>query len=455
MIGRLIRLAGRWLGNTWAEVKSSTDASLLGGARFLGLLYGPIDRRLRIDQALRKALAYRLPAHAGWRHALGGITYLLFIVLVVTGVLLSLYYRPSAQEAYHSIQHLVSQVSFGWLIRDLHVWSANLIVVAIMAHMARVFFDAAYKPPRETNWVVGLVLLGVVLAFGATGYLLPWDQWAYWTVTEVLNALARVPVIGPPVASALTGDVIVSGATLSRYFALHVVVLPWVAFALLAYHFTLIRRRGIAPPRGVAQAPKPAALTPEDTLSDLERKAPAEDEPERTPEGIPFFPNHLLRSLIVAVIGIAVVVSLAALYPRPVGDIANPYAIPDELVSTWVVVDVSLALIRFLGAWGLGLFTLLGLALVLLPLFDRGPERRLRQRPLVAALGVIFFVGFIAAWLAGRQIRSVPPSAATMPGLLEQEDRPPVPGLPIPAIGPTPLRPGAPPDTAGQDQGES
>jgi len=228
-----------------------------------------------------------------------------------------------------------------------------------------------------------------------------------------------------------------------------------VAFALLAYHFTLIRRRGIAPPRGVAQAPKPAALTPEDTLSNLAGEAPAEDEPDRTPEGIPFFPNHLLRSLIVAVIGIAVVFSLAALYPRPIGDIADPYAIPDALVSTWVVVDVALALIRFLGAWGLGLFTLLGLALVLLPLFDRGPERRLRQRPLVTALGVMFFVGFIAAWLAGRQIRSVPPSAATTPGLLEAEDRPPTPGLPIREIGPTPLRPQTLPDTAGQDQGES
>ncbi|MFQ6047535.1 MAG: cytochrome b N-terminal domain-containing protein, partial [Gemmatimonadales bacterium] len=231
----------RWLAQTWEDLKESTDASLLGIARFLGLLYGPIDRQLRIDAALRRSLSYRLPPHVGWRHALGGVTYLLLIVLIVTGVLLSLYYRPSAQEAYPSIQHIVSEVSFGWLVRDLHVWSASLIVIAALAHMARVFFEAAYKPPRETNWLVGLLLLVTVLAFGATGYLLPWDQWAYWTVSEALVALERVPLVGGLLVGALAGDEIVSGATLSRYFALHVIVLPWLVFALLIFHYTLLR----------------------------------------------------------------------------------------------------------------------------------------------------------------------------------------------------------------------
>ena len=108
----------------------------------------------------------------------------------------------------------------GWLVRDLHVWSANLIVIALLAHMARVFFAGAYKPPRETNWLVGLLLLFVVLGFGATGYLLPWDQWAYWTVTEVLDTASRVPVLSLGV-DLLRGDVIVSGATLGRFFAWH------------------------------------------------------------------------------------------------------------------------------------------------------------------------------------------------------------------------------------------
>ncbi len=371
----------RWLAQFWADLKASTDPGLLGVARFLGLLYGRIDRSLPIDQALRKALGYRLAGHVGWRHALGGITYLLFIVLVVTGVLLSFYYRPSVQEAYPSIQYIVTEVPMGWLVRNLHVWSANLIVLAILAHMARVFFHATYKPPRETNWVVGVLLLLVVLAFGTTGYLLAWDQWAYWTVTEVLGTMSRAPLLSLA-ASVLQGDVIVSGATLSRFFALHVILLPWVAFALLLFHFNLVRRHGIAPP-------------PEATAS--------------AGEGTRFFPNHLLRSFIVGILVLAVTFSLAALYPRAVGDPADPFQLPEELVSSWIVVDVALALIRYLGVWGFSLFTLLGISLALLPLFDRRPERRLRKRPLALALGLVFFAGFLVAWVAGRQLESLPP----------------------------------------------
>jgi quinol-cytochrome oxidoreductase complex cytochrome b subunit len=260
-------------------------------------------------------LRYRLATHVGWRHVFGGITYLLFIVLVVTGVLLSFYYRPSPQEAYPSIQYIVSEVPMGWLVRGLHVWSANLIVIAVLAHMARVFFAGAYKPPRETNWLVGLLLLFVVLGFGATGYLLPWDQWAYWTVTEVLDTASRVPVLSLGVYL-LRGDVIVSGATLGRFFAWHVIVLPWIAFALIVFHFMLVRRHGIAPPEG--------------TQSSAEG-------------GMRFFPNHLLHAFIVGVWVLAVTFSAAALFPRPVGDPANPFVIPETIVSSWIVVDVSLA----------------------------------------------------------------------------------------------------------------
>jgi len=374
-----------WVGQLWADVKASTDSSLLGVARWLGLLYGPIDRRLPIDQALRKAMAYRLPAHVRWKHALGSITYLLFAILVITGVLLSFYYRPSAQEAYPSIQYIVSEVSFGWLIRDMHVWSASLIVVVVLAHLARVFFEMVYKPPRETNWLIGMLLLIVIIAFGATGYLLPWDQWAYWTATEVLGSYEKIPVVGSLITALLTGDVMISGATLSRYFALHVIVLPWIAFALLAFHFALVRRHGIAPP-----------------VNGNETNAP----------GQPFYPNHLLRSLITAVLVVTLVITFAVLFPRPVGDPANPYDVPSELVTTWGPVNIGLAVVRYLGPWGVIGFVVLGLALVFLPVFDRGPERHLRRRPLPLALGVVFAVTLLLGWLAGRQIRSVSPTVA-------------------------------------------
>ena len=391
-MGRAWQAIQQWLSEFWDDLKASTDAGLLAVPRFLGLLYGTIDARLPIDQAFRKALGYRLPSHVGWRHALGGIAYLLFFVLVVSGVLLAVHYRPSVSEAYPSVRHIVSGVTLGWLIRDLHVWAANLVVIAVLAHMTRVFVDAAHKPPRETTWFAGILLFFVVLAFGATGYLLPWDQWAYWAVTEALHVAEGVPLIGTPVVNLVRGDPIVSGATLSRFFAVHVIVLPWLAFALLAFHFTVIRRHGIAAPkRGLAP----------------------------TGPGRRFFPNHLLRSFMVAVLVCAVVISAAALWPRPLGDPADPTRLPTTVRSTWIAVDVSRALAHYVGAWGFAAFTLLGVGLALMPLFDRGPERQLRRRPVVAALGAVFLVGFLAAWLAGRQLRSVPPPAAlqhTLPG---------------------------------------
>ncbi len=379
----LWRAARQWAAQFWADLKVSTDAGVLSVARFLGLLYGPIDARLPINEAFRKALNYRLAPHVSWRHALGGIAYLLFILLVLTGVLLSVHYRPSPQEAYASIQHIVSEVTLGWMMRDLHVWAANLVVLAVLAHMARVFFDAAYKPPRETSWLVGVGLLFLVLAFGATGTLLPWDQGAYWTVTEALNGLAGVPLFGGLAVGMLRGDPIVSGATLSRFFAVHVIVLPWFAFALLMFHFTVVRRHGIAPPK----------------------------HPPANPEssGRRFFPNHLLRSFSVAAVVCALMVTLAAFWPRPVGAPANPATAPDSLLATWIVVDVSRALTYYLGGWGFVGFTLLGLSLALVPLFDRGADRDLRRRPAVAALGIAFFLGFILLWLVGSRLRDRPP----------------------------------------------
>jgi len=367
-----------WLVQFWEDLRQSTDPSLLGIARLLGLLYGPIDGRSRIDVSLRKALGYRLPAHVTWRHALGSIAYLLLMVQVATGVLLVFYFRPSAQEAYASIQYIQSQAPFGWLIRGLHVWCASLLIVVLLAHLARVFFGGAYKPPRETNWLIGVGLFGVVLAFGASGYLLPWDQWAYWTFSEGLELVSAIPVVGGLVTELLRGYSLVSGSTLSRQFALHVVLLPWLLFVLLGLHFTLIRRHGITPPPGR----------------------------ETSEPGVRFYPVHLMRSLMVAAVTLAVLITLATWFTRPVGPPADPGEMPRDLISTWLIVDIGRTLGHFLGGWGVALFVLLGVALALLPLFDRGPERRLRERPLVLAAGIAFFAVTLVTWGVGRTLQS-------------------------------------------------
>lgn len=407
-------LARSWMQRLWADIRASTDASVLGVLRFLGLLYGPIDTRLPIDQAFRKALSNRVPRHADWRHAFGGITYLLFVLLVGTGVLLSFYYRPSAEEAYQSVQHIVSGISFGWLMRDLHSWCANLVVLAALVHMARVFFSGAYKPPRETNWLIGLLLLLVIFVFGATGYLLPWDQWAYWTTTQGLEAVGQLPLIGGWMTAVLRGDPLVSGATLSRFFALHVIVLPWLALGLLVLHFQLLRKHGIAAPRGE------------------ERAAGSPTSDREATDGVPFFPNHLLRSISVAVLVIAVAITAAVLRPRDVAPPADAGHPPPVLHATWVVADVSRALFYYLGGWGFGAFLVLGLVLITLPLLDRAPERRLRRRPVVAGLGIAFFFGFAVAWGAGWHLRTAPSSAELSPLVVPLDSGSSLPTAPKP-----------------------
>jgi quinol-cytochrome oxidoreductase complex cytochrome b subunit len=410
------RVAG-WLGQFRADVKASLDPGLLRILRLFGLAYGPIHRRVPIDQAFREVVRNPVPSHVGWAHLFGWAAYLLFMLLVVSGVLLALYYRPAVGEAYASIQHIVSNVRMGWLMRDVHVWSASLIVIAVLAHMARVFFSGAYQPPRESVWLVGLFLLLLILAFGATGYLLPWDQWSYWTVTEALGTLGVLPIAGSFLVRILTGADFVWGATLSRFFAIHVIILPWFVFGLLGFHISMARRHGPAPPaRGALK-----------------------DDP-----GVPFYPTHLMRNFVVGVLVTTAVITLAALYPRPVGDPANALQLPEEIVSTWVVVDVTRALLHYLGTWGLGLVMLLGLSLALIPLFDRRGGRRLRERPLAVALTSAFFLVFLVAWVVGRQLHAPP-----APELLTPAPEVVVPtdaGTPIPELGPEPVRPAPPPD---------
>jgi quinol-cytochrome oxidoreductase complex cytochrome b subunit len=178
----------------------------------------------------RKELYFRY----SWYLGVASVT--LFISLVVSGIYLMFLYVPSPSTAYGDIQTLQTQVAFGQYIRNVHRWSAHLMVIAVAAHMARVFYRGAYKPPREFNWVVGVVLLVVTLLFSFTGYLLPWDQLAYWAVTVGTSMAAYVPLVGKSASDVLLGGNQVSSATLLRFYVLHVAVLPTVAVALIAVH---------------------------------------------------------------------------------------------------------------------------------------------------------------------------------------------------------------------------
>lgn len=215
--------------------------------------YGGLDRRPELKDALRAELnrpipIYRNPLTNNFFACLGGISLVLFVILIGSGLLLLMYYTPSTQEAFHSIILLTNEVPFGWLIRGVHFWAANLLIVTVMAHMVRVFFSGAYRPPRDFNWVTGVVLLALVVCFEFSGYLLPWNQQAYWATTVGTNNLAAVPFIGETLMYLLRAGMQVNQLTLTRFFAFHVAILPTVTIVFLAFHFLMVRRHGIAEP---------------------------------------------------------------------------------------------------------------------------------------------------------------------------------------------------------------
>jgi len=175
---------------------------------------------------------------------LGGLSFFLFILLTITGIFLMFYYTPSAETAYADIEALSTNVAFGSLVRNLHRWGAHLMVLSVFLHMSRVFYHGAYKPPREFNWVVGVILLFLTLLLSFSGYLLPWDQLALWAVTVGTNMAGFVPVIGAQVKFALLAGVEVSAATLLRFYVLHVLAFPFILVLFLAVHFWRVRKDG-------------------------------------------------------------------------------------------------------------------------------------------------------------------------------------------------------------------
>jgi hypothetical protein len=207
------------------------------------------EERYKIADPLQKILKKPVPKYAlTWWYCLGGITAFLFVVQGITGILLAFYYKPTPEAAFASIQYIENQVYFGSAIRAIHHWCANGMIVMCVAHMARVFIMGAYKRPREMNWVSGVLLLMLTLVFGFTGYLLPWDQRAFWATTVGSEIAGAIPAIGNLALVFLRVGWNVTGETLSRFYGLHVIVVPLATVAFMLAHFMMIRRQGIAKP---------------------------------------------------------------------------------------------------------------------------------------------------------------------------------------------------------------
>lgn len=215
---------------------------------FYKILIGPIGERLGLRSIMHSFLAHPVPAHINYRTGFGTAAFMMFLIQIATGYLLAMYYQPTPDHAYESVVHITTTVPFGWLVRSIHFWAANFMIVFVMLHMMRVFWHGAYKYPREYNWMVGVCLLMLTLAAEFTGYLLPWNQVSYWATTVGTETAAVVPVIGEHLLLLLRGGKQISAVTLTRFYAFHVFVWPAAIILLLVGHFFMMRRQGFAEP---------------------------------------------------------------------------------------------------------------------------------------------------------------------------------------------------------------
>jgi cytochrome b6 len=312
------------------------------------------------------------------------MTLFFFLVQIVTGIMLMLYYRPSAEQAFESVEFIMTSVPFGWLIRSLHSWSANLMVFFAFVHLATVYFTKGYRRPREITWITGCVLLFLALGFGFSGYLLPWNQLAFFATKVGTDIAGAVPWIGEWLVRFLRGGSRVTGGTLSRFYGWHVAILPAASLAVMGVHLLLVQLQGMSvPPRAEEEA---------------SRRRPMK-----------FFPNFALRDLFGWILALGVLVAIAALFPWELGEKADPFAPAyKDIRPEWYFMFMFETLKLVPGGEIMGvefeaipilLFGLAGLLMVLVPFLDRGVART-GKSPLFSLAGVVAvtYMVVLTAW---------------------------------------------------------
>jgi quinol-cytochrome oxidoreductase complex cytochrome b subunit len=207
-----------------------------------------LEERSGLVGGLRYFLFRKVPRDSSWWHTLGSATLTAFLVQLGTGVILAMYYKPDPNSAYQSVQHITNDVTLGWLVRGMHRWGASIFIILLFFHMARVFLFGAYKYPRELNWIVGVLLVPVALLEGFSGYLLPFDQTAYWATVVGININGTAPILGPFLAQFLRGGAEIGPETLSRFYSLHMLLLPGAIIGLITLHLYLVVRLGVSSP---------------------------------------------------------------------------------------------------------------------------------------------------------------------------------------------------------------
>lgn len=285
-----------------------------------------IDERSSLSSLLQFLRNKKVPHHKfSFWYILGGLTLFFFITQIISGILLLFYYSPTPENAYESVQFILTQVQHGWLIRNIHVWGAHLMVVSILVHMFSVYFLHSYRNPRELMWFTGVLLLFLVLGFGFTGYLLPWDNTAYFGTVIGTEIPKSSPLIGEFIVKILRGGDEVGAETLKRLFAIHVVVLPLITLLFITLHLILNQVTGASTPIGV----------------------------KVQSESIPFYPNYILRDAIAWTIGLMILLILAILIPMGLGEKADPLSSsPQGIKPEWFFLPLYQTLRFFPSAIG-------------------------------------------------------------------------------------------------------
>jgi ubiquinol-cytochrome c reductase cytochrome b subunit len=337
-----------------------------------------IDSRTGFRAGLAWVFDEQLPNGTGWAFTTGSVLLLLVAVQFVSGVVLAMYYVPSPLLAYDSVLFVMQSLPLGWLLRGLHVWGASFLVVGAVVHMLRVFLLASYKAPREVTWLSGLALLLVILGFSLSGYLLPWDQKAYWATTVTINVARSAPVVGEYLANLLRGGPDLGGLTLGRWYAAHVLLLPATVVLFIAAHLFLMRHHGISGP--IARSDRP---------------------------GRAFFPWHVIKDTLLMAAVFAGLVTVAVLVPAHLDEIANPADASYVPRPEWYFLSLFQLLKYFPGPLEpVATLVIPGLAigfLALLPFLDRGGERRpfTRARAWLTLATGLLLAGVTALTAAG------------------------------------------------------
>ena len=342
-------------------------------------LYNWLDQRLDLG-GIKELLSHKkVPLHRySYWYYFGGISLFLFLVQVATGILLLLYYKPTEGAAYESVQYIMTQVPFGWLIRSIHSWSANLFIFFAIVHMFSVFMLKGYRRPREITWLSGFGLLMLALAFGFSGYLLPWNQLAYLATNVGTNFVKLVPFIGDWLLKLFRGGTEVTEATLTRFFGFHVAILPGITTLLLAFHLILIQRQGMSWPLSIEKEIQAGKIKKHE---------------------IPFFPNFLYRDMLAWVLALGLLVLLASLFPWELGtkaDILKPA--PAHIRPEWYFVYVYQTLKYVPKTLGIFGFAVAGIIWALLPLFDfKSNESKPNKLYTLIGLAVIAYMVVLTA----------------------------------------------------------